>query len=441
MEKKPTARYGLLPERANQHMILCQNNKDNNTSITNQQMNQKFNFTQCNHEFKGMNHINASQRYQNNIHYNKENINGNSQNIIKNQEIKMDVEIEPGASNELIASDATNYSNNTHSSIEANNININKPNTILFYPENNNNQNQQKQLQNIEIIQNSHNNELLFQNNKANKLFNYKFESNEQFLSFAGEYLDEIYQNLLIDEKVLKYKPKIGYMDKQNDINEQMRAILIDWLIEVHYRFKLKNETLFQTVWIIDTYLSYQQITRAKLQLLGIASLLISCKSQEIYYPQLKEFIDITDGAYVKSELLDMENNILKMLNFNIFAPTSNDFYNIIAKAFNFGNKEYFFGKYFLESSLIDYRMIKFPSSVIAVSCAYIVMKFFGIDNYKILYSNDVVKEECPQKIIKEAAREVYTLVKNLSQSTLKAVKDKYSLSQFLNVAQYAEQQ
>ena len=68
-------------------------------------------------------------------------------------------------------------------------------------------------------------------------------------------------------------------------------------------------------------------------------------------------------------------------------------------------------------------------------------MKFFGIDNYKILYSNDVVKEDCPQKIIKEAAREVYTLVKNLSQSTLKAVKDKYSLSQFLNVAQYAEQQ
>ena len=136
-----------------------------------------------------------------------------------------------------------------------------------------------------------------------------------------------------------------------------------------------------------------------------------------------------------------MENNILKILNFNIFAPTSNDFYNIIAKAFNFGNKEYFFGKYFLESSLIDYRMIKFPSSVIAVSCAYIVMKFFGIDNYKILYSNDVVEEECPQKIIKEAAREVYTLVKNLSQSTLKAVKDKYSLNQFLNVVQYAEQQ
>ena len=226
----------------------------------------------------------------------------------------------------------------------------------------------------------------------------------------------------------------------QGDINEQMRAILIDWLVEVHYRFRLKSETLFQTVWIIDTYLSLNQITRAKLQLLGIASLLISCKSQEIYYPQLNEFIDITDGAYVKNELIEMEKKVLKILDFNIVAPTANDFYNIIAKAFCLDQKQFYLGKYFLESSLIDYRMIKYSSSVIGVSCAYIVMKFFGIDNYKILYKNEVVNENCPQKVIKEAARDICFLVKNLSQSTLKAVKDKYSLNHFLNVVQFCEQ-
>ena len=346
----------------------------------------------------------------------------------------MDIEIEPNASNELILSGSTNYSNNTQFSIESNNIN-NYNSNIYFFPEkcNINNQNQ---ILNHENIQN---NELL--PNKNNKdLFNYTFESKEEFLSFAGEYLDEIYMNLLADEKQLKYKPKIGYMDIQNDINEQMRAILIDWLIEVHYRYKLKSETLFQTVWIIDTYLSYHQITRAKLQLLGIASLLISCKSQEIYYPQLNVFIDITDGAYIKNELLEMENNILKILNFNIVSPTSNDFYNIIAKAFNFDKKEYYLGKYFLESSLIDYNMLKYSSSVIAVSCAYIVMKFFGINNYKYLYTSNVIYEENQEKVIKDAAREIYILIKNLSKSTLKAIKEKYSLNQFLNVAHYCEQ-
>ena len=358
------------------------------------------------------------------------------------------MEIEPNLSNELKVSSSTNYSNNTQFSSESSNLNISNNSNLLFYPDKNTTNNQSKNLHHIAIISSRHetnnihnaNNSLFSQEKKEKKLFDYNFNSSEESLLFAGEYLNEIYTNLLIDEKELAFKPKLGYMNVQSDINEQMRAILIDWLIEVHYRFRLRSETLFQTVWIIDTYLSLKQITRAKLQLLGIASLLISCKSQEIYYPPLKEFIDITDGAYVKNELLEMENYVLKVLNFNIVSPTSNDFYNIIAKAFNFDKKQFYLGKYFLESALIDYQMIRYSSSVLAVSCAYIVMKFFGISNYKTLYSNDVVKENCPQKIIKEAAKEICYLVKNLSQSTLKAVKDKYSLSQFLNVAQYCEQ-
>ena len=135
-----------------------------------------------------------------------------------------------------------------------------------------------------------------------------------------------------------------------------------------------------------------------------------------------------------------MEKKVLKILDFNIIAPTPNDFYNIIAKAFCFDQRQFYLGKYFLESALIDYRMIKYTPSVIASSCAYVVMKFFGIDNYKILYKNEVVNDVCPQKAIKEAARDICSLVKNLSQSSLKAVKDKYSLNQFYNVAQFCEQ-
>ncbi len=387
-----------------------------------------------------------SQNNQENIENNKENL--NLINLHKNETQKISMEIEPNLSNELKVSSSTNYSNNTQFSIESNSLNISNNSNLLFYPEKNTTNNQSKNLHHIAIISSRHetnkvhnaNNSLFSQEKKEKQLFDYNFNSSEEVLLFTGEYLNEIYTNLLIDEKELVLKPKLGYMNVQSDINEQMRAILIDWLIEVHYRFRLRSETLFQTVWIIDTYLSLKQITRAKLQLLGIASLLISCKSQEIYYPPLKEFIDITDGAYVKNELLDMENYVLKILNFNIVSPTSNDFYNIIAKAFNFDKKQFYLGKYFLESALIDYQMIRYSSSVLAVSCAYIVMKFFGINNYKALYSDDVVKENCPQKIIKDAAREICFLVKNLSQSTLKAVKDKYSLSQFLNVAQYCEQ-
>ena len=381
---------------------------------------------------------------QNKSQYNKENINiniiqGQKNVATKNEENKM--EIEPQNSNDLIASNSTKYSNNTKLSVESSNQ-ISHNTNLIFYPSSkkflgSSNNEQQNMINSMNFINNNINNEQLI---SEKKLFEYTFSSNSEKTLFVGEYLDEIYSNLLSDEKLMKFSPKIGYMENQSDINEQMRAILIDWLVEVHYRFRLKSETLFQTVWIIDTYLSLVEITRAKLQLLGIASLLIACKSQEIYYPQLNEFIDITDGAYAKHELIDMEKKVLKILDFNIVAPTANDFYNIITKAFCFDQKQFYLGKYFLESSLIDYRMIKYSSSVIGVSCAYIVMKFFGIDNYKILYKNEVVKENCPQKVIKEAARDICFLVKNLSQSTLKAVKDKYSLNHFLNVVQYCEQ-
>ena len=374
--------------------------------------------------------------------FNKENININIPKEKNNTNIKYNenkMEVEPQNSNELIASNSTKYSNNTKLSVESSNqISFNT--NLIFLPSSSkfqgNNEQEQQTNMNIDNLINIDNDKLI----EEKKLFEYNFSSIAEKVSFAGEYLDEIYTNLLLDEKSLKFFPKLGYMEMQNDINEQMRAILIDWLVEVHYRFRLKSETLFQTVWIIDTYLSLVQIARAKLQLLGIASLLIACKSQEIYYPHLNEFIDITDGAYVKSELIDMEKKVLKLLDFNIVAPTANDFYNIITKAFGFDQKQFYLGKYFLESALIDYRMIKYSSSVIGVSCAYIVMKFFGIDNYKILYKSEVVNEICPQKIIKEAARDICFLVKNLSQSTLKAVKDKYSLNHFLNVVQYCEQ-
>ena len=377
----------------------------------------------------------------------------NQKSTTESEEIKMEIEV--GGSNQLMESLSTQASNNIKSSIESKNLNICNTNMVFFPDKTNNLNNMQIQNQNQILIPNQiEKNQIEIQaqtqipiiknnlnvNKEEKEIFKFNFINNEENISYTGEYLNEIYSNLLYDEKEIKLKPKIGYMKKQNDINEQMRAILIDWLIEVHYRFRLKSETLFQTVWIIDTYLSIYPIIRARLQLLGIASLLISCKSQEIYYPQLNELIDITDGAYIKDELIEMETHVLKVLNFNIVSPTSNDFYNIIAKAFNFDNRQYFLGKYFLESSLIDYQMIKYSSSVIAVSCAYIVMKFFGINNYKCLYSNDVIKENCPQKVIKDAAREICFLVKNLSQSTLKAVKDKYSLPQFLNVAQYCEQ-
>lgn len=86
-----------------------------------------------------------------------------------------------------------------------------------------------------------------------------------------------------------------------------MRAILVDWIIEVHLKFKLLPETLFITVSLIDRYLEQIQIKRTNLQLVGVTAMLIASKYEEIYAPEVRDFVYITDNAYTKEEILQME--------------------------------------------------------------------------------------------------------------------------------------
>ena len=225
-------------------------------------------------------------------------------------------------------------------------------------------------------------------------------------------------------------------MNNQPEINDIMRAILIDWIVDIHLKFKLRQETLFMTIWLIDTYLSFAFVQRDRLQLLGITCLLISCKSHEIYYPQQTKLIEATDNAYTKEEMLTMENQILKKLNFYIVCPNPIDFYNILSKMFNFDKKHYYLGNYFIESALVNYQILKYSSSVVASSCAYLVMKYYRLDGYQKLYNNFIINEKYPEDVIKDAAKEIYMLVDNLSKTKFKAVKNKYSSAQFEKVAE-----
>lgn len=267
-----------------------------------------------------------------------------------------------------------------------------------------------------------------------------KLSNNIENTLYENEYLEEIYYNLLLEEKNLKVKPKFGYLKYQKEINAEMRAILIDWLDQVHFKYHFKIETLYQTIWIIDTVLSYRKIFRSSLQLLGIASLYISCKFNEIYYPKSFEFIAITDNAYKEYELLEMEKEILKVVDFNICSPTSILFYQILSKIFQLNEEQYNFGKYFLESSLIKYDMIYFSPSIIALSCIYIAMKYFSLNNYKYLYKiHYFIEAENLENSIKNSARKLCFLVKDLSKSNLTAIKEKYSSTQFHCVSKLCE--
>lgn len=132
-----------------------------------------------------------------------------------------------------------------------------------------------------------------------------------------------------------------NYMDNQQDLNERMRGILIDWLIEVHscccccysvcimmnllefvleqvhYKFELMEETLYLTVSVIDRFLAVHQIVRKKLQLVGVTALLLACKYEEVSVPVVDDLILISDKAYTRREVLDMVSNHISTLIIN----------------------------------------------------------------------------------------------------------------------------
>lgn len=77
-----------------------------------------------------------------------------------------------------------------------------------------------------------------------------------------------------------------------------MRAVLLDWLVDVHLKFKLLPETLFLTVNLIDRYLEKVSISRKILQLVGVSAMFIASKTEEIYAPEIRDFAYVTDSAY-----------------------------------------------------------------------------------------------------------------------------------------------
>jgi hypothetical protein len=154
-----------------------------------------------------------------------------------------------------------------------------------------------------------------------------------------------------------KWNPNPTYMANQEKIEETIRSTLVDWLIQIHYNFKLLPESLFLTVNVIDRYFSKHQISKREVQLVGIAALLIVTKYEEIYPPILKDFIYITENEYTAEEILDMEKKILFALDFDLNLCSSFRFLERFNKLGKICNVTFFLSQYMLELGLLDSKM------------------------------------------------------------------------------------
>ncbi|CAJ1916091.1 unnamed protein product [Sphenostylis stenocarpa] len=184
----------------------------------------------------------------------------------------------------------------------------------------------------------------------------------------AVEYIDEIYKFYKLVEH--ESRPHY-YIDSQPEINEKMRAILVDWLIDVHSKFELSLETLYLTINIIDRFLSVKTVPRRELQLVGISAMLMASKYEEIWPPEVDDFVRLSDRAYTHEQILVMEKIILGKLEWTLTVPTPYVFLVRFIKA-SVPDQELEIMTHFLsELGLMHYDTLMYSPSMVAASAVF----------------------------------------------------------------------
>lgn len=186
----------------------------------------------------------------------------------------------------------------------------------------------------------------------------------------VAEYVSEIFDYLKVLEE--STMPNPDYMDHQENLEWQLRGVLIDWLIEVHTRFHLLPETIFLAVNIIDRFLSARVVELEKLQLVGITAMFIASKYEEVISPHVVNFRHVADDGFSEEEILKAERFVLSALNYDLSYPNPMNFLRRISKADNYDIQTRTLGKYLLEISLLDHRFMGYHPSHIAAAAMYL---------------------------------------------------------------------
>ncbi|XP_011001425.1 PREDICTED: G2/mitotic-specific cyclin C13-1-like isoform X2 [Populus euphratica] len=207
-----------------------------------------------------------------------------------------------------------------------------------------------------------------------------------------------------------------NYMrEVQNDVSGNMREILVDWLVEVAEEYRLVSDTLYLTVSYIDR------------------------KYEEISPPHVDSFCHITDNTYTKDQVLDMEKQVLKSLNYEMGAPTTINFLRILLKAAqeNCESSDLQFEPlscYLAELSLLEYRCMRFLPSMIAASAVF--LSSFTIQPQMHPWSMALQRHSGYRPSdLKECVLAIHDIQLNRKGSSSRAVRDKYTQNKFKHVA------
>jgi len=238
------------------------------------------------------------------------------------------------------------------------------------------------------------------------------------------EYAKEIMEKLREQEDASKMR---DFMKIQEDVNTRMRCVLVDWLIEVHRKFKLSRPSYFLAINMVDRYLAKKSLKRTKLQLLGCTCLWIASKYHEIYAPEMDDFVYISDKAFSDEQMMGMEVEILKTLSFELTVPTVLNYAQRYAKiSSHYLEKERDMKiiadliMYCTEQCVMTYDLCQRAPSLIGAACFV-----YSCLSTKV-FSLEMMREDGLEKVIGYSLKELVPTMKILDEAVKNAKRSKH---------------
>jgi len=248
------------------------------------------------------------------------------------------------------------------------------------------------------------------------------------------------------DDEILAYwretehrrLPNPHYMSQQTHIKPGMREMLIDWMVQIASQFKLKQETLFLSVHLLDRFLERRIVTCSKLQLVGCAALLTAIKYEENHLegpPGVDRLLEASDKAYSREQLVAMEGIMLNALSFNLTVPSILNFLQSFAciSSVEQGSPTWYLACYYAELSLQAYEFLRFSPSQLAGSALYLARG--TIENETIEWNHaQSTRMGYDMKHFEPCIAALYDTIKHADDNDddkmkCSAVKKKYSLA------------
>jgi hypothetical protein len=245
---------------------------------------------------------------------------------------------------------------------------------------------------------------------------------------------DDCLKEYLKDTELYFYQKESEYIIRENylegsPLTSKMRALLVDWLVEVQVQFDLLQETLFLAVNILDRFLQEegQKTHKNQLQLVGVTAMFIACKVEEVFMPDPSYFVLITESTYNMQDIKNMEIKILATLKFKLSRPLPLSF---LFLSYEEGDSP--LPQYILELSLLDYAQVSLPPSLAAAAALHLSRLLQG---YPRLEKTSTYSAQQLLPVIKRMA----AVLLGAEDNCLQAVMNKYSTLQFGRVAQLEE--